>query len=90
MICSIRRGDVSYIHYLINLINGQAAVNIFHSLAGVLHGKQSFLVDVCGLDGIDLIFEHRDLSGGLFKGVLMGLLSFEGCSGGCSERAVSL
>ena len=78
-----RHGDKRFnIHYFIHLINCQFAVDLFHGVTGVLHGKESFLVDVCRLDGIDLIFEHRYLSGGLLEGVFMGFLAFE--SGSCS------
>lgn len=65
-------------------------MDVLHSLTGVLHGEESFLVDVCGFDRVDLIFKHGDLSGGLFKGVFVGLLSFKGCSRGYSSSDVSL
>ena len=56
-------------------------MDLSHSGAGILHGDEGFLVDVCGLDGVDLLFEHGDLTVGLFKGVLVLLLAFESAAG---------
>ena len=57
-------------------------MNRLHDLSGILHGGEGFLVDVCGFDGVDLLFEHGDLAGGLFEGVFVLLLSFQGGAGG--------
>ena len=56
-------------------------MDLLHRGAGVLHSDKGFLVDVCGFDGVDLLFEHGDLAVGLFEGVLVLLLAFEGVAG---------
>ena len=61
-------------------------MDLFHGFAGVLHGDESLLVDVCGFDGVDLLFEHGNLAGGLLEGVLMLLLAFEGIACSCRHK----
>ena len=61
-------------------------MDFFHSFTGVLHGDEGFLIDVCGFDGVDLLFEHGDLAGGLLEGVLMLLLAFEGVACSCRHK----
>lgn len=56
-------------------------MDLLHGGAGVLHGDEGFLVDICGFDRVDLLFEHGDLAVGLFEGVLVLLLAFEGVTG---------
>ncbi len=51
-------------------------MNLLHSFAGIFHGYERLLIDVCGFDGVDLLLEHRYLAVSLFKGVLVLLLSF--------------
>ena len=72
------------VHYLIDLFDGQRAVDFFHGFAGIVHGEEGFLVDVRGFDRIDLVLEHGDLGGGLFKGVLVSLFALQCCPGSCS------
>ena len=61
-------------------------MDFFHSFASILHGDEGFLVDVCRFDGVDLLFEHGDLAGGLLEGVLMLLLAFEGVACSCRDK----
>ena len=61
-------------------------MDLLHGGAGVLHGDEGFLVDVCGFDGVDLLLEHGDLPVGLFEGVLVLLLAFEGVAGDCFAK----
>ena len=56
-------------------------MDLLHSCAGILHSNEGFLVDICGFDGVDLLLEHGDLAVGLFEGVLVLLLAFEGVAG---------
>ena len=56
-------------------------MDLLHGSAGVLHGDEGFLVDVCGFDGVDLLLEHGDLAVGLFEGVLVLLLALECVAG---------
>ena len=63
-------------------------MDVFHGFAGVLHGEQGLLVDICGFDGVDLVFEHGDLGGGLFEGVLVRLFTFECRSGSWEGRKI--
>ena len=69
-------------HCSVHVLHGHLAVDLFHGGAGVLHGDESFLVDVCRFDGVDLLFEHGDLAVGLFEGVFVLLLAFESVAGG--------
>ena len=64
-------------------------MDLLHSGAGILHGDEGFLVDVCGFDGVDLLLEHGDLAVGLFEGVLVLLLSFEGVPCGYAEQILA-
>lgn len=64
-------------HCQIHILHGHLAVDLFHGCPGILHGHECFLVDVCGFDRIDLLFEHGDLTVGLLKRVLMLLLPLE-------------
>lgn len=75
-----------YAHSNVDVFHSHLAVDFFHSFAGVLHGDEGFLIDVCRFDGVDLLFEHGDLAGGLFEGVLMLLLAFEGVACSCRHR----
>lgn len=61
-------------------------MDLLHGCAGVLHGDEGFLVDVCGFDGVDLLLEHGDLPVGLLEGVLVLLLAFEGVAGDCLHK----
>ena len=65
-------------HGGIYVLHGHLAVDLLHGGASILHSDEGFLVDVCGFDGVDLLLEHGDLAVGLFEGVLVLLLSFEG------------
>ena len=58
-------------------------MNLFHGVASILHREESFLIDVCGLDGVYLVFEHGNLGGSLFEGMFMGFLAFQGGSSSC-------
>ena len=69
------------IHCDINILHCHFAVDLLHSGASVLHCYESFLVDVCGFDGVDLLLQHADLAVGLLEGVLVLLLAFEGVAG---------
>lgn len=51
-------------------------MDLLHSRAGILHGDEGFLVDVCGFDRVDLLLKHGYLAAGLFEGVLVLLLAF--------------
>ena len=77
-------------HCSIHILHGHLAVDLLHGSAGVLHGDEGFLVDVCGFDGVDLLLEHGDLAVGLFEGVLVLLLTFEGVAGDCVHRGISM
>lgn len=44
------------VHGNIDILHCHLSVDLLHSGAGVLHRDESFLVDVCGFDGIDLLF----------------------------------
>lgn len=77
-----------YVHYLVDLVYSQGPVDLFHGFAGVLHGEQGLLVDVGGFDRVNLVFEHGDLGGGLFEGVFVSFLAFEGRSGSCWDREI--
>ena len=70
------------LHCLVDLVHVHLAVDLFHGGAGIFHGEEGFLVDICGFDGVDLLFEHGDCGRGLFQGVLELLLAFEGVAGG--------
>lgn len=65
-------------HCSIHILHGHLAVDLPHSRAGIFHGGEGLLIDVCGFDGVDLLLEHGDLAVGLFEGVLVLLLAFEG------------
>ena len=78
-----REGDNP--HCSVYVLHGHLAVDLLHGRAGVLHGDEGFLVDVCGFDGVDLLLEHGDLAVGLFEGVLVLLLAFEGVAGNCAQ-----
>ena len=54
-----------------------------HGFAGIFHGDEGFLIDVCGFNGVDLLFEHGYLGVGLFEGVFVLLLSLQGVAGHC-------
>ena len=85
-----RRGRLGkgrdYAHCNIDVFHSHLAVDFFHSFAGVLHGDEGFLVNVRGFDGVDLLFEHGNLAGGLLEGVLMLLLAFEGVACSCRHK----
>ncbi len=49
-------------------------MDFLHSLAGILHCYQRFLIDVCGLDGVYLLLEHGYLTVRLLERVLVLLL----------------
>ena len=66
----------AYVHCSIHILHCHLAVDLFHSLAGVLHGDEGFLVDVRGFDGVDLLLEHGYLAVRLLEGMLVLLLSF--------------
>ncbi len=75
-----------YAHCNVDVFHSHLAVYFFHSFAGILHGNEGFLVDICGFDGVDLLFEHGNLAGGLLEGVLMLLLAFEGVACSCRHK----
>ena len=64
-------------------------MNGLHGRAGVLHRGEGFLVDVGGFDGVYLLLEHGYLARGLFEGVFVLLLAFEGGAGGCWVMEIS-
>lgn len=64
-------------------------MDLLHGRAGVFHRDEGFLVDVCGFDGVDLLLEHGDLAVGLFEGVLVLLLSFEGVAGNLAQSTLA-
>ncbi len=75
-----REGDYN-IHGLVHLVDGQSLVDLPHRFAGFLHCFQRLLVYIGGFDGVYLLFECGDLSGGLLEGVGVLLLAAEGCFG---------
>lgn len=58
-------------------------MDLLHCLTGLLHRQKSFLIDIRGFDGVDLLFYGRDLRRGLFEGVFVLLLPSEGRFGRC-------
>ena len=70
----------SVVHCSIHVLHCHLPVDLFHGFAGILHGDEGLLVDVCGFDGVDLLLEHRYLAVGLLEGVFVLLLSFESVS----------
>jgi hypothetical protein len=70
------------VHDVVDFVDCEGAVDVFHGFAGVLHGEEGLLVDVGGFDGVDLVLQHGDLRGGLFEGVLVCLFAFERRAGG--------
>ena len=64
-------------------------MDLFHGIASILHGKESFLVNVRRFDGVYLVFEHGYLGGGLFEGVFMSFLTFEGSPSSYTKKIVS-
>ena len=74
--------EAGKVHGHINILHRHLAVNGLHGSAGVLHGSKGFLVDVCGFDGVDLLFEHGYLAICLLEGVFVLLLAFERGAGG--------
>lgn len=84
-----REKGQGHVHGDIDILHGHLAVDSLHGGAGVLHGGKGFLVDVCGFDGIDLLFQHGYLTVCLLEGVFVLLLAFEGGAGSCCrERLV--
>jgi hypothetical protein len=84
-----REKGQGHVHGDIDILHGHLAVDRLHGGAGVLHGGKGFLVDVCGFDGIDLLFQHGYLAVCLLEGVFVLLLAFEGGAGSCCrERSV--
>lgn len=73
-------------HCDIDILHRHLAMDLLHRRAGVLHRDKGFLVDVCGLYGVDLLLEHRDLAVGLLEGVLVLLFALE-CVFGRYPRA---
>ncbi len=67
-------GD-GYAHCLVHLLRRELAVDLLHSLARPLHGRQRFSVDVRRLDGVYLLLERADLCLRLLQAVLVGLLA---------------
>jgi hypothetical protein len=53
-------------------------VDLFYSVAGVLHGVEGLFVDVGGLDAADLALDGHHLRGGLLELVLKGFFAAEG------------
>jgi hypothetical protein len=70
-----RRRRRSHIHSLVNLIDGEAAVYIFHCLAGILHGLQRFFVDIGRLYAVDFALQSHNLPLSLFKSMFKLLLT---------------
>ena len=62
-------------------------MDLLHGLTGLLHCQESLLVDVGGFDGIYLLFDGRDLRGGLFERVFVLLLPSECCFGRCRDES---
>lgn len=80
------------VHCDIDILHGQLAMNLFHSGTCILHSHQGFLINVCGFDRVDLLFEHGDLTTGLLKRVLVLLLTLESvaCRYGFADQHKSL
>lgn len=71
------------LHRLIDLVDGQAAVDLLYRVAGVLHGVERLLVDVCRLDAADLALDRHHLRRRLLELVLEGLFAAQGGFGDC-------
>ncbi len=90
----VKQEDRGSGHCDIDVLHRHLAMDLLHRCAGVLHCDEGFLVDVCGLDGVDLLLEHRDLAVCLLKGVLVLLFSLQCVFGhyarsGASARKIS-
>lgn len=71
------------IHRGVHILHCHLAVDRLHGGTSVLHGGEGLLVDVGGLDGVDLLLEHGYLVARLLEGLLVLLLTLEGGAGGC-------
>jgi hypothetical protein len=76
-----RKRDDANVHGLVDLVDGQAAVDFLHGLAGVLHGLKRLLVDVGRLDVVNFALERHYLALRLLQGVLVLLLTPQGSFG---------
>ena len=72
-VCSRAGGGV---HGCVYVFHRHLAVNLLHGFPGILHGDKGLLIDICRLDGIDLLLQHGYLAVRLLEGVLMLLLAF--------------
>ena len=75
--------EIADAHRNVNVLHGHFPVDLLHSGTCILHRDESFLVDVCGFDGVDLLLEHGDLTVGLLERVLVLLLAFESVASHC-------
>lgn len=71
------------VHDVLDLVDCETGVNLFHCLACVLHRVKRLLVDIGGFNAVDFALQGHYLRGGLLQGVLELLLSPEGGLGGC-------
>lgn len=71
------------VHGLVHLIHRKLAVDLLHSLAGLLHGGQRLAVDVGRLDSVDLLLQRPYLGRRLLQVVLVSLLPLQGSPRGC-------
>ena len=76
------------VHCLVHRLDVEALVDLAHGFAGVLHRFQGLLVDVGGLDGVDLLLDLGDLRRCLFEAALVDFLAAEGCFRGCIGASV--
>lgn len=90
-VLTVFRREGKNVHHVVDLVHREAIVHALHGLAGLVHGIQGFLVNVGGLDRIDMLLELDDLILGLFEVLLVHFLSPEGGLGDCSKcQLVSL
>ena len=74
------------VHGHVDILHGHLAVDGLHGRASVLHSGKGFLIDVCGFNRVDLLFEHGYLAVCLLERVFVLLLAFEGGAGGCGGK----
>jgi hypothetical protein len=69
------------VHGLVDLVDGQAAMDFLHGLAGVLHSLEGLLVYVCRLYVVNLPLQRHYLTLGLLQRVLVLFLAPQGSLG---------
>ena len=86
----IKRGTgCANAHGLVDLVDGQAAVDFLHGLAGILHGLESLLVYVGRLYVVNLALQRHYLTLGLLQRVLVLLLAPQGSLGRWTYRQLN-